>query len=113
MFSFEATIDGDEKVFHWIGKFPPKTDSNQAFNRAARLEETEISFYSGFVPALKEFVSGCFFSLKICSKLKVIPPTGSLGPILIESVQRGVCKRRLFLQHSARVIFSLPLGIGL
>ncbi len=71
MFSFEATIDGDEKVFHWIGKFPPKTDSNQIFNRAARVEETEISFYSGFVPALKEFVSGCFFGLKICSKLKI------------------------------------------
>ena len=44
-------------MFHWIGKFPPKNESSQTFNRAAHLEETEINFYSTFVPALKEFVS--------------------------------------------------------
>ncbi len=57
----KAKIGAIEKVFHWLGKFPPEDESSRRFNRLAHLEEKEIAFYSDFVPKLMEFKQGLFF----------------------------------------------------
>ena len=56
-------VKGEQKELSWMGKFPPTVESNLRFNRLAHLEETEIGFYSHFVPALNEFIKGFFTEL--------------------------------------------------
>ena len=51
-------VKGEKKELFWMGKFPPTVESNLRFNRLAHLEETEIGFYSHFVPTLKDFIKG-------------------------------------------------------
>jgi len=51
-----ANVDGVEKTFHWVGKFPPEDPKRQLFQKATMMADKEAAFYADLLPALEKFL---------------------------------------------------------
>ena len=54
---FKAMVSGVEKVYHWIGKFPPDSPEQKEFHSGTKMAEKETRAYSELIPDLKKFIS--------------------------------------------------------
>jgi hypothetical protein len=53
---FKAVVNGTEKEFHWIGKFPPESPDQKDFHSGTKMGEKETQAYAEFIPDLQKFI---------------------------------------------------------
>ncbi len=52
----KAVVNGTEKEFHWIGKFPPDSADQKDFHSGTNMGEKETRAYAEFIPDLQKFI---------------------------------------------------------
>lgn len=50
-------VNGIEKEYNWIGKFPPDSPDQKVFHSGTKMGEKETRAYAEFIPDLKKFIS--------------------------------------------------------